>query len=112
MLFDFSLTKHELIVSAILSSEVDSKFKIGIQFINRSTSSVYLIFNSLIIMFFLLFNSSFNTISELIFSDIKIDKYHYLDEFDKSDDAMEKLKREIDEDEEKLKSEKKILINF
>ena len=30
----------------------------------------------------------------------------YLDEFDKSDDAMEKLKREIDEDEEKLKSEK------
>lgn len=42
----------------------------------------------------------------MTFSDIKIDKYHYLDEFDKSDDAMEKLKREIDEDEEKLKSEK------
>ena len=42
----------------------------------------------------------------VLFSDIKIDKYHYLDEFDKSNDTMENLKKEISEDVAKLKIEK------
>ena len=39
------------------------------------------------------------------FTDIKVDKYHYLDEFDKSNDVLNKLKIEITEDEAKLEKE-------
>ena len=38
-------------------------------------------------------------------TDIKVDKYHYLDEFDKSNDVLNKLKIEITEDEAKLEKE-------
>ncbi len=34
-----------------------------------------------------------------------MDKYHYLDEFDKSNDVLNKLKIEITEDEAKLEKE-------